>query len=109
MQIRELDLKELYSVYDVIKQLHTELSYKEFEDLIYDMRHMEYKMIGIMDEDVLISYAGVSVQTTFSNRRHLRVFDIVTDKSHDTLKYDIMMREYLDDYARMAMCESVVF
>ena len=37
MQIRELDLKELYMVYETVSQLRTELSYQEFEDLIYDI------------------------------------------------------------------------
>jgi len=61
MQIRELDLKELLTAYEVVSQLRTSLSYKEFEDLIYDMRDMEYKMIGIMDGETLITYAGVAV------------------------------------------------
>ena len=69
MQIRELDLKELDTIYEVLSQLRRELSYKEFEDLIYDMRHMEYKMIGVMDGERLITYAGVSIQTNLYHRR----------------------------------------
>ena len=109
MQIRELDLKELYTVYDVLKQLHKELSYKEFEDLVYDMRHMDYKMIGVMQKDELITYAGVAIQTSFLNKRHLKVFDLVTDEKYDALKYDTIMKEYLEDYAKMAMCRSVLY
>ena len=109
MQIRELDLKELYPVYDVLKQLYTDLSYKEFEDLIYDMRHMEYKMIGVMQGEELIAYAGVSIETTFKDKRHLRVFDLVTDEKYDPQKYDAVMKEYLNDYAKMAMCEKVLY
>ena len=109
MQIRELDLKELYTIYDLISQTYINLSYKEFEDLIYDMRYMDYKMLGIVDGDILIGYAGVVIQTTLQNRRHLKVFDLITSNRYDFIKYDKMMKEYLDDYARMAMCESVVF
>jgi len=109
MQIRELDLKELYSVFDVLKQLYPKLSYKEFEDLIYDMRHMEYKMIGVMEGTKLITYAGVCIQTTFVDKRHLKVFEVVTDKAYSALKYDTIMREYLVDYANMAMCEKVLY
>ena len=109
MQIRELDLKELYAAYGVLSQLYGELSYKEFEDLVYDMRHMDYKMIGIMDGEELVSYAGVCVQTTFADGRHLKVYDLITDKERDVKKYDAMMREYLLDYSKMAMCEKVVF
>ena len=108
MQIRELDLKELYTIYDVLKQLRTDLSYKEFEDLIYDMRHMDYKMIGIMDDEILISYAGVCVQTNLYHKRHLFVFDLVTDEKYRGKKYGKMMLEYLVDYARVGMCENIV-
>lgn len=108
MQIRELDLKELFTAYEVVSQLRSSLSYKEFEDLIYDMRDMEYKMIGIMDGDTLITYAGVAVQTNLYYKRHLYVFDLVTDEKYRSKKYGEMMLEYLIDYAKMGMCENIV-
>lgn len=108
MQIRELDLKELYTAYDVVKQLRTALSYKEFEDLIYDMRHMDYKMFGIMDGEELITYAGVAVQTNLYNKRHLYVFDLVSDEKYRANGYGAMMLEYLEDYAKTCMCENIV-
>lgn len=108
MQIRELDLKELYTAYGVLKQLRQELSYKEFEDLIYDMRYMEYKMFGIMNGEELITYAGVSVQTNLYHKRHLYVFDLVSDEKYRSMGYGKMMLEYLDDYAKTCMCENIV-
>ncbi len=108
MQIRELDLKELYTVYDVIKQLRSGLSYKEFEDLIYDMRHMDYKMLGLMDGEVLITYAGVAIQTNLYHKRHLYVFDLVTDDTYRSQGYGKMMLEYLRDFAKVGMCENIV-
>lgn len=108
MQTRELDLKELYSVYDVVKQHYTELTYKEFEDLIYDMRYMEYKMLGVMEGDKLLCYAGVSIQTSLKHKRHLKVFEIVLDKNSET-KYLEEMKIYLQDYAKMGMCKEVIY
>jgi len=108
MQIRELNLKELYTVYDVIKQLRLALSYKEFEDLIYDMRHMEYKMFGIMEGEELITYAGVAIQTNLYHKRHLYVFDLVSDEKYRSRGYGAMMLEYLEDYAKTCMCENIV-
>lgn len=108
MQIRELDLKELLEAYEVVSQLRTSLSYNEFEDLIYDMRSMEYKMIGIFDDEILITYAGVAVQTNLYHKRHLFVFDLVTDENYKNSGYGKMMLEYLNDYAKMSMCENIV-
>lgn len=108
MQIRELNLKELLTAYEVVSQLRTSLSYKEFEDLIYDMRTMEYKMLGVMDGEKLITYAGVAVQTNLYHKRHLYVFDLVTDEKYRGKKYGKMMLEYLYDFAKMGMCENIV-
>ncbi len=103
-----MTLKELYTVYDVVKQLHRDLSYDEFEDLIYDMRHMEYKMFGILERGELVCYAGVAVQTNLYHKRHLYVFDLVTDEKHREKGYAKMMLEYLHDYAKTAACENLV-
>jgi len=108
MQIREMTLKELDTVYNLLVQLRDELSYEEFEDLIYEMRHMEYKMIGIFEKEKLISYAGVAVQTNLYHKRHLYIFDLVTDVAQRSQGYGKMMLEYLKDYAKMAACENMV-
>ncbi len=108
MQIRELNLKELYTAYTVVSQLRTELSYEDYEDLIYDMRHMEYKMFGVFEKEKLITYAGVAIQTNLYHKRHLYVFDLVTDEKFRGKKYGEMMLEYLHDYAKLGMCESIV-
>lgn len=109
MQIRELSLKELLSAYEVVRELYEDLSYQEFEDLIYDMRHIEYKMIGIFEKEQLVSYAGVAVSTDLIHKRHLRVYEFITAKAYDKEKYDTLLYEYLYDYAKMGMCESLVF
>jgi GNAT superfamily N-acetyltransferase len=108
MQIREITLKELYTAYELVKELRKELSYDEFEDLIYDMRHMEYKMMGIFEKEQLICYAGVAVQTNLYHKRHLYIFDLVTDVKYRSRGYGGMMLEYLRDYAKTAACEYLV-
>ena len=108
MQIRELDLKELDIAYAVLSQLRPELNYKEFEDLIYDMRYMDYKMIGIFEGDNLVTYAGVAIQTNLYHKRHLYIYDLVTDFSQRSKSYGKMMLDYLSDYAKVGACENIV-
>jgi len=109
MQIREISLKELDVVYEVVSELYPNMSYSTFEDLIYDMRYMEYKMIGIFEKENIISFAGVCIQTTLKDGRFLKVFDFKTKNCFNIKKYDSILKEYLDDYAKIAMCERVVF
>ena len=108
MQIREMSLKELDAIYELLVQLRPELSFKEFDDLVYDMRHMEYKMIGMLQRGELVTFAGVAVQTNFYHKRHLFVFDLVTDEKHRNRGYGKEMLEYLESYAKTAMCEKIV-
>jgi len=108
MQIREMNLKELEIIYELLSQLRTSLTYNEFDDLVYDMRHMDYKMIGLFQRGELITFAGVAVQTSFYHKRHLYVFDLVTDSNYRGQKYGTQMLEYLETYASTAMCENMV-
>lgn len=109
MQIREISLKELNVVYEVVLELYPDMDYTTFEDLIYDMRYMQYKMIGIFEKDTIISFAGVCIQTTLKDGRFLKIFDFKTKNCFDKKKYDSILKEYLDDYAKIAMCERVIF
>ena len=103
-----MTLKELDSAYELVVQLRQELSYDEFEDLIYDMRHMEYKMIGVFEREKLVSYAGVAIQTNLYHKRHLYIYDFVTDKQCRSRGYGSIMMEFLRDYAKMGACENLV-
>ncbi len=108
MQIRELDLKELPEAYEVLSQLREGLTYDEFEDLVYEMRHKEYKMIGAFEGVELVTYAGVYIQTNLYHKRHLFVDDLVTYDTFRSKGYGDAMMEYLVNYAKVAMCENIV-
>lgn len=108
MQIRELTLKELDIAWDVVKELRTLLTYDEFEDLIYEMRNINYTMIGIFERERLITYAGVAVSTNLYHKRHLFIYELVTKNDFQSKGYGKLMLEYLRDYAKMAACENLV-
>ena len=103
-----MNLKELDVIYEVLKQLRVTLSFKEFDDLIYDMKHMDYKMIGLFQRGELVTFAGVAVQTNFYHKRHLYIYDLVTDEKYRGKKYGLEMLEYLEVYAKTAMCSALV-
>jgi GNAT superfamily N-acetyltransferase len=65
-------------------------------------------MIGILERGELITFAGVAVQTGLYLKRHLAIFDFVTDEKYRSQNYGKVMLEYLEDYAKTAMCESIV-
>ena len=105
MQIRQMSLKELDIIYDLVKELRVELSYDEFEDIVYDMRD-NYTMIGMLDRGELLAFAGVDVLTSLEHGRHLYIYDFIATGLNE--KYKDELFEYLVDYAKMAMCKRVV-
>ncbi len=107
MQIREISLKELDVAYEVIKELR-DLSYDEFEDLIYDMRHQEYKILGLFEKEELHTYAGVSVQINLYHKKHLYIYDLVTKAGSRSKNFGKEMLIYLEDYARIHQCQNIV-
>jgi len=108
MQIRELNLKELDIVWEVLSQLRVAIEYDEFENLIYDMRDKEYKMFGVFDGGELVCYSGAYIQTNLYHKRHLFVDDLVTYDSVRSRGYGEAMIEYLSNYAKVAGCERLV-
>ncbi|MEA3521828.1 MAG: GNAT family N-acetyltransferase [Campylobacterota bacterium] len=108
MQIREISLKELDVAYELVQELREALTYDEFEDLVYEMRHQEYKMFGIFVQDELLTYAGVSVLINLYHKRHLYLFDLVTKSSSRSKGYAKSMLNYLNDYAKIQNCENIV-
>ncbi len=108
MQIREISLQELDDAYTLVKQLRPDLSYDAFEDLVYEMRHQEYRMFGIFEKEVLITYSGCSVLVNLYHKRHLYLYDFVTDSSYRYQGYGKKMLVYLEDYARVHQCENIV-
>jgi ribosomal protein S18 acetylase RimI-like enzyme len=61
-----------------------------------------------MESQELITYAGVAVQTNLYHKRHLYVFDLVTDEKLRGEGYGKMMLDFLQDYAKTCMCENIV-
>ena len=107
MQIRQLGLDELDTAYDLLKELRGGLSYEAFEELVYDMRHQEYRIYGVFEGEQLITYAGVGVLTNLYWKRHLFIYDLVTRASHRERGYGKEMLLYLGDLARMLRCERI--
>lgn len=106
MQIRELSLRELDIAYEIVVKLYKELSYSQFEDIIYDMRKIEYKMIALFDRDILLAYAGVYISVNLLYKRHLVVNELVLE---DTQKHNRdMILDYIIDYAKIGMCDNII-
>lgn len=104
MQIRELSLRELDKAYSIITKEYTNLSYDEFEDLIYDMQNEKYKMIALLQREEIRGFVGLKIKTNIRYKRYLEVDDFIINKAD----IDEISR-YLQDYAKMAACANIYY
>lgn len=104
MQVRKLSLKELYEAYEVVQKHYKELSYEEFEDLVYEMRE-NYIMFGVFEKEKLLAYAGVEVVTTLKHKRHIRVYELIAKE--EKAKQELI--NYLEDFAKISMAKEVLY
>lgn len=109
MQIREITLTELHLAHEILQYEKDDISYKEFEDLIYEMKKENYKILTIIEKNIPISYTGVKIETSLFYKKHLHVYEFITIKTQNSMQYNKEMLSYLVDYAKMNMCKNIVF
>ncbi|NOQ31191.1 MAG: hypothetical protein GQ570_08725 [Helicobacteraceae bacterium] len=107
MQIREIALNELQDVYDLVKSHYT-YSLDEFENIIYDMRHQNYKMYGIFEKNRVVSFAGISVLSSLEFQQHLHIYELITDSEYILRGYDRELILYLNNHAKVLQCKHVI-
>lgn len=104
MQIRELSLKELDIAYSIITKEYNDLSYNEFEDLIYEMQSENYKMIALLQMGEIKGFVGLKIKTNIRYKRYLEIDDYIVENPNE----DEISR-YLLDYAKMAACTHIYY
>jgi hypothetical protein len=105
MQIRELALTELLDAYELVKMLYTTLSYKEFEDFIYQMQKESYKMVALFDKDKLLVFIGLKIQTNLKHKKHLYIYEFIAKRS--SLNSLDEVKNYLEQYSNTNLCTSI--
>ncbi|WP_345993705.1 GNAT family N-acetyltransferase [Sulfurimonas sp. HSL-1716] len=109
MQIREIILTELYTAYEILQHEKEEISYKEFEDLVYEMKKENYKIITLIDDNRATTYAGIKIETNLKYKKHLHIYELISIKDKKNLQYTMEMLSYLIDFAKMNLCKNILF
>ena len=108
MQIREIKLSELEDAFNIIQELELGLEYEEYEDIVYDMRHQDYKLYGVYEKNTLVCYCGFSILTNLYYKRHIYVYELITSKKNRGLGYASEMIIFLNDFAKINNCNTIV-
>ncbi len=108
MQVREINLTELHLAYEIYKYSQNDITYKEYEDIIYQAVKENYKIILAIENNEPLAYAGVRVQTNLEFRKHINIDEIVIKNNLNKIDYYKELILYMNDYARMNQCSDII-
>jgi GNAT superfamily N-acetyltransferase len=91
--------KQWLEAYPIMKQLRTDLIEETYIELLLDMSKDGYKLYAMYVEDQIVSLVGLSWRINFYNKRHIFIYDLVTDVSQRSFGYGEKLLKYIHDWA----------
>ena len=85
--------------FPIMKQLRTDLTEETYIELLQDMSKDGYKLYAMYVENEIVSLAGLSWRINFYNKRHIFIYDLVTDVSQRSFGYGEKLLQYIHDWA----------
>lgn len=91
--------KQWLEAFPVMKQLRTDLTEETYIELLGEMSKDGYKLFAMYVEDEIVSLVGLSWRINFYNKRHIFIYDLVTDASQRSFGYGEKLLKYIHDWA----------
>ena len=91
--------KQWLEAFPIMKQLRTDLTEESYIELLQDMSKDGYKLYAMYAEDEIVSLVGLSWRINFYNKRHIFIYDLVTDVSQRSFGYGEKLLKYIHDWA----------
>lgn len=85
--------------FPIMKQLRTDLTEETYIELLQDMSKDGYKLYAMYVENEIVSLVGLSWRINFYNKRHIFIYDLVTDVSQRSFGYGEKLLQYIHDWA----------
>ncbi|WP_257536003.1 GNAT family N-acetyltransferase [Metabacillus litoralis] len=99
--IQELINKEQWvEAFPIMKQLRTDLTQETYLELLEEMRKDGYSLFALYKDNQIVSLAGLSWRVNFYNKRHVFVYDLVTDHAHRSYGYGEKLLSYIHNWAK---------
>ena len=99
--IKELTTRQqLIAAFPVLNQLRTDLTEESYLDLLQGMQKDGYKLIALYNNEKIVSLAGLSWRINFYNKRHIFIYDLVTDSEYRSFGYGEKLLSYIHSWAK---------
>lgn len=94
------DEKEYLNAYNILVQLRTDITKESYLYLLKEMKKDGYMLFGLYKDKELVSLVGFSLRVNFYNKRHVFVYDLVTDIKYRSLGYGEELLNFVDKWAK---------
>lgn len=86
--------------FPIMNQLRSDLVEKTYLDLLSEMKEDGYRLFALFSEGNIIALAGLSLRVNFYSKRHVFIYDLVTDASHRSLGYGERLLNFIHNWAK---------
>ena len=80
-------VKQWEEAFPVMKQLRTDLVKETYLELLSEMKKDGYRLFALYAENQIVALTGLSWRVNFYSKRHVFIYDLVTDVSHRSQGY----------------------
>ncbi|MBM7602737.1 GNAT superfamily N-acetyltransferase [Metabacillus crassostreae] len=106
--IQELTSQEQWiEAFPVLNQLRTDLTEDSYLKLLQEMQRDGYVLFALYNNNRIVSVAGLSWRVNFYNKRHIFIYDLVTDIEYRSFGYGEKLLLYIHSWAKEQGAEYV--
>jgi GNAT superfamily N-acetyltransferase len=88
-------------------ELRTDLTLRQYLDLLGHMRKGGYRMFALEDDGHLQALAGIAIRHNFYYRKYLYVYDLITTSSGRSKGYGRELLLHLEELGRSEGCNTL--
>jgi GNAT superfamily N-acetyltransferase len=107
LKIKELVGEEIIESFSVIVQLRTNLTLEKYKEHIKTMASQGYKVICLLENNKIVSYAGIICLTNLYFGKHIWVYDLVTSEKRRSNGYGKLLLSQIEKWAKDNKCETI--
>ncbi|MCL2168713.1 MAG: GNAT family N-acetyltransferase [Defluviitaleaceae bacterium] len=108
VEIKEIGLDDLEQVFPIICQLRPHLGLDECRKLIGTMIPAGYQMFCLFNKGQAAAYAGIAVMTNLYHKKHIWVYELVTDHKMRSQGFGGLLLSFIEEYAKKCAADCVV-
>lgn len=93
-------IKQWEEAFPVMKQLRTDLVIENYLELLGEMKKDGYRLFAFYAGNRIVALTGISLRVNFYSKRHVFIYDLVSDVDHRSQGYGEKLLNYIHIWAK---------